>query len=266
MSISNEPENPFAPPRAAVLEAARDEGGFIAEGRKVATNRALAWYSEAWRIFTRAPVAWILICVVFILLSALFAVIPLGGIITNLCYPVVAAGLMLACRELEQGGSIGVGYMFRAFSKNPGNLLLVGVLYLVAVVCVGLIVGLGMAIAVPMFSSIPAPASGSAAEMMRLAPIFALVVLVAMALMLPVFMAMWFAPAIVVFHDVQPLAAMRASFKGCFRNFVPFLLFGVVGLGLALLALIPVGLGLLVFGPIVWITMYTAYRDIFLER
>ena len=59
---------------------------------------------------------------------------------------------------------------------------------------------------------------------------------------------------------------MRSSFYGCLKNAMPFLLYSVVGLLLFIVALIPLGLGLLVFGPVIWGTMYVGYRDIFVRR
>jgi uncharacterized membrane protein len=263
--VSDERDNPFAPPKAPVLEPEAAQGDFVAEGRKLPAGRGVAWFSEAWDLFKASPGTWILIFIVFALISLVFAVIPLGSLVTSICYPVAAAGLMLGCRDLEQGASLTVGHLFRGFSKNVSNLLLVGVLYLVGALAVGVIVGIGMALAMPFFMG-SGPVGTGMDAVVKMAPVFALVVLVALALMLPLFMAMWFAPAIVVFHDVQPMAAMRASFKGCLRNFVPFLLYGIVGIVILVVALIPFGLGLLVAAPLTWITMYTGYRDIFLER
>jgi len=86
-----------------------------------------------------------------------------------------------------------------------------------------------------------------------------------MALAVPLLMAYWFAPALVVFHGMAPLAAMRASFTGCLRNIVPSLIYGVVMLVLAIIAVIPLGLGLFVWVPLFFTTTYAAYRAIFTE-
>jgi uncharacterized membrane protein len=45
-------------------------------------------------------------------------------------------------------------------------------------------------------------------------------VLVGLALAVPLIAAYWFAPALVVIHGMAPIAAMKASFYGCFRNFI----------------------------------------------
>ena len=47
----------------------------------------------------------------------------------------------------------------------------------------------------------------------------------------PLLMAVWFAPALVVFADVEPLAAMKASFAASLVNAVPFLVYSLLGTG-----------------------------------
>ena len=263
MSMSQDRHNPFAPPKAAVLQAASDDGLYVEDGQKVAAGRGAAWWSEAWALFRQAPGMWILIFVVFMVLSFMFAVVPLGSLVSNVCYPVIVAGLMLGCKSIEEGNGLEFGHLFAGFKKNVGNLLLVGVLYLVGMLLIVMFVGIGAALLIPAFV---AGGGKTSPDFMVLLPIFLLVVLVVLALMLPLIMALWFAPALVVFHDVQPLAAMKASMRGSLRNFVPFLVYGVVGLGLAIVALIPLGLGFLVYAPLLWATIYTGYRDIYIKH
>jgi uncharacterized membrane protein len=92
-----------------------------------------------------------------------------------------------------------------------------------------------------------------------------LAMLVMFALLLPLMMALWFAPALVVFHERGPVEAMKESFVGCLKNIVPFLVYGLVGLVFAILASIPVGLGWLLLGPVLIASLYASYRDIYLE-
>ena len=266
MSTPQDRDNPFAPPKASVLEAASSAAGeLIPDGQKVPANRGVAWFGEAWDIFKRSPGMWVVIFIVFIVLSLVLAVIPLGSLVSSIAYPAVTAGIMLGCRALEEGGELQVAHLFAGFKKNVGNLLIVGVLYLVGMMLIGMLAGIAAAITIPALAASGMNTSDFRSMMVML-PVFLLIILFVLAAMLPLIMAVWFAPAIIVFHDAQPMAAMRSSFVGSLRNFMPFLLYGVVGILLALLALIPLGLGMLVYGPLVWITMYTGYRDIFLRR
>jgi hypothetical protein len=267
MSIPRNDENPFAPPKAAVLEAESPDGELVPDGQKVDTSRGIAWFGEGWRIFKASPGIWVLMFVIFMVLSFALAIVPMGSLVSSLCYPVVVAGIMMGCQSLEAGGTLEVAHLFAGFKKNVGNLLLVGILYLVGMMLIGFIAGVSMALMIPLLMGSGTNFNPSDfSSVMAVAPWILLVVLVVLALMLPLIMALWFAPALVVFHDMQPMASMRSSFAGCLKNFLPFLVYGVVGLILGVLALIPFGLGLLVLGPLMWGTMYAGYRDIFVRR
>ena len=63
--------------------------------------------------------------------------------------------------------------------------------------------------------------------------------LVALALMIPAVMAIWFAPALVVLNDFTVGDALKTSFSVSLKNFVPFLVYGAAILGLAIVASIP---------------------------
>jgi uncharacterized membrane protein len=92
-----------------------------------------------------------------------------------------------------------------------------------------------------------------------------LLILITMALLLPVMMAAWFAPALVVFQQLGVIEAMKTSFSGCLKNLLPFLIYGVVMLLLSVLATLPIGLGWLILGPMLSASVYTSYRDIYLK-
>jgi uncharacterized membrane protein len=90
-----------------------------------------------------------------------------------------------------------------------------------------------------------------------------LAMLLALALSVPLFMAIWFAPALVVFNNMQPVQALKASFNACLKNMVPFLVYGLITMVLCFFAALPVGLGFLVLGPVLSGSVYASYRDIF---
>src|SRR5204863_6658145 len=93
-----------------------------------------------------------------------------------------------------------------------------------------------------------------------------LAMLLMMALLLPLVMATWFAPALIVFNELGAPAAMKASFIGCLKNMLPFLLYGVILLAAAAVASVPFGLGWLILGPVMFASIYTAYRDIYFSE
>lgn len=262
MSTPAGSDNPFAPPRAPLVAPPAGPGELAAEAQRVPSGRGMAWIADGWKLFTRAPGTWIGITVVFAILWILLAVIPLGSLVSSVVFPVLVGGLMLGCDDLRQGVTMPFSSLFAGFSRNAGPLLVVGLLYLVGMFAIGIVMGVGM-----MAMMLPSLSRGvtSFSDMMSILPGFLLVFLVALLLMLPLLMAVWFAPALIVFHDTQPTAAMRMSFQGCVRNMGPFTVYGLVGLVLSILATIPVGLGWLVLMPVVWGSMYAGYRDIFVR-
>jgi uncharacterized membrane protein len=92
----------------------------------------------------------------------------------------------------------------------------------------------------------------------------ALVVLLVCALLVvPLLMAFWFAPPLIVLRGDEPVAAMLTSFRACLRNMLPFTVYGLIGIVFIVIASIPLFLGLLVLIPVAAATVYTSYKDVF---
>ena len=258
-------QNPYAPPSAQVADqTVIQRGAYVPGGRGVAATRGWDWLTEAWELFKAAPGMWIAMVVVFAVIYMVASMIPFFGMfVTFLAGPVFGAGFVIGCRAIEEGRELEFAHLFAGFQQRFGQLVAVGALYLAAwiavILVVALITGAGM---VALFAG-GAGAPGEPRTAAALTTLL-LAVLLAMALMLPVLMAIWFAPSLVVFHDLGPIEAMKDSFTGCLRNVVPFLVYGAVYLVLAILATIPLGLGWLVLGPMTAASVYTAYRDIYL--
>jgi len=85
-------------------------------------------------------------------------------------------------------------------------------------------------------------------------------------LSVPLYMATWFAPVLIVLEDLSAGAALKASFFACLRNWLPFLVYSIVLLVLGVIAAIPAGLGYLILVPVLSASEITAYRDIFCAR
>jgi uncharacterized membrane protein len=103
---------------------------------------------------------------------------------------------------------------------------------------------------------------GTGAITAGLASIF-LGAMIGVALAIPVYAAIWFAPALIVLHDVDALAALKASFFAIVKNIPATLWYSLILVGLAIAAGIPFGLGYLVLAPVAVASIYTGYRDIF---
>jgi len=229
-------------------------------GRAVGAGQGWAWIADGFGLFRKAPGIWIALVVILFVILVVLAFIPLlGAVATFLLMPVFIGGLILGCRALQGGGELELGHLFAGFDKTHlGNLILLGALtiagWIVVMLPVVAIVGAGAVFGVM---------RGDAAGMAAMGGSVMLAWLVALALSIPLYMALWFAPALVVLRGMAPVAAVRESFFGCLKNIVPFLVYGIVLLVLGIVATIPLGLGWLVLGPVAVASVYTAYRDIF---
>jgi hypothetical protein len=236
-------------------------GELIENGRKVAAGRGAAWIGEGFDLFKQSPGVWIGLIVIFGLLTIAMLIIPiLGNLALNLLMPVFIAGMLLGCKAQEDGDPLEIAHLFAGFKENVGQLVLVGLLELLALVVIS--VGIGVVVFIVGLGAAVGMRGGSAPGVGMMLG-FTLLFLIAMALMLPVVMAAWFAPALIVFHELDPVAALKQSFAGCLKNFVPFLLYGVIAMLISIVAIIPFGLGLLVVWPVMMCSMYKSYRDIF---
>ena len=86
--------------------------------------------------------------------------------------------------------------------------------------------------------------------------------LVCAALFVPLMAAYWFAPMLVMMHDMKPVDAMRESLFACFRNILSFLVYSRVMLLLLIAALLPFGLGILVWVPFTMAWPYASGRSL----
>jgi uncharacterized membrane protein len=76
-------------------------------------------------------------------------------------------------------------------------------------------------------------------------------------------MAVWFAPPLVILDNVPAVRAMQLSVRACLLNLLPFLLYGVIMVGLLVVAMAPLLAGLVLWVPLAVISNYTSYRDVF---
>jgi uncharacterized membrane protein len=263
-------------------------GGAIAPGdgalepRVLAVGRGAAWWGEGWRLFTPNVGAWLLIAVIMILIEcglslvgSLLLIIPLiGQLISTFLFAAAAvlfgAGLMIGCRSVDRGNPLVVGHLFAGFSQRTKPLLMVALIYSGLLIVVGVLVLVtmvaifGVAIIGALTSAAdPSNMTGALGTMVSA---LLVAVLLFMLLFLPVLMAVWFAPALVMLGDIDPWPAMVMSFRGCLKNFAPFLVYGAIGLGLAIVASIPLLLGWLVLYPVTMATVYASYCDIFEDK
>ena len=233
------------------------------EPRAIAADRGLAWWTEAWALFMRNPLLWVALGVILLVGAIMVGMVPLlGGLAVSLLMPVLIGGWLLTARKVEQGGTLEVTDLFAGFQGDKLTpLIVLGALLLAAMVAIGLVAGvLGMGAMWGMFAG---GMPNSPAGVMAAMGTGLLGLLVALLLFSAVSFALWFAPALVVFHNVPPIDAIKLSASAVLKNVVPFLVYGVIYIVAAIVASIPFGLGWILLVPLGLLTMYVSYREVF---
>jgi uncharacterized membrane protein len=252
-------------PAAPAPVAADDDLKLVLPGRTRPAGDGVKWIGDGWPLFAKSPLMWILALLILVVIAVIMNLVPIiGSLAYQIVTPVFYAGFTVACRAIERGGDFELEHLFAGFKTRFTSLMVIGLIILIGMMMIFLVfaffVGFGVlgAVLAGNTDNIVTALAGSALMIM-------LGLLVMLALMVPLLMAYWFAPALVIMHGVAPLEAMKASFGACLRNFIPFLLYGIVMAVLCFVALIPLGLGLLVWIPLSFTSTYAAYRDIFTE-
>lgn len=251
-------ENPYLPPQSRVADAVIAAGGYIDGGRAVPAAHAWDWITTGWQIFRRQSGSWVLLTIVLGLITVVLGVIPIVSLSVSLLMPIFIGGLMLGCRKIEKGDDIELADLFSGFKHSGGALVLVG------------LIGLGLTIAAVIPASIMVALSGffgaASGGIASMGVGFIVGMLLFTALLVPVYMALWFAPALVALQGQSATQAVAQSFRGCVRNILPFLAYSVILMVLAIVATIPLMLGWLVLAPVLIASVYAAYRDIYFDQ
>ncbi len=236
------------------------------EVSSVDAGRGTGWVIEGFAFFQKDWLSWVGLTVLLIVLSMVSSAIPGVNILMPIITPIIIAGLMLGCHEQDQGGEISIATIFAGFSNNAGQLALVGVFYFLANLAIIIVMIILMIIVLGGFDGLSQLSVEDPDLIIRNIFKILLVVLIALTMSLPVVMAMWFAPALIVFHEVTAVQAISLSVKGCLINVLPFLIYGIVIMVLMILATIPFMLGWFVLLPIMISSVYASYKDIYLQK
>lgn len=236
---------------------------------KAPASHGLKWLMQGLVLLRRNFFIWVLFVLMLWGMVFVASRVPFTGLLLALFTPVFLGGLMIGCRALEKGEELEIAHFFAGFRNNTLNLITLGGFYLIGnVVIAGLMYAIGGG-AIQQIVAGQAQNIDPEILMQAIGP--ALVALLAgMALSVPLTMAMWFAPLLVVFANKKPAHALRDSFQACLKNMLPFLVYGLVILVPLVLLMAPFDLvnternpGLWVVALLVLPSVYTSYRDLF---
>ncbi|MDQ6618695.1 MAG: hypothetical protein M3Z31_03190 [Pseudomonadota bacterium] len=243
--------------------------------------RGASWFKEAFVMFSAARMPWIFMLLSYYAIMAVVDVLPvIGHIAVPVLKPVFAVGFLAAAWAQERGQRPAMKQLFQGFRANLRALLPLGVLLLAGATAAVMATTLvdGGALVDALSGKTVLDEDRLASGKMQQAMLFGA------AVALPVLLALWYAPALVVFHDCRAPRALAASFRACILNWRPLGLYALMvtfyavvvpGLVAALIAaLVPRTLAtavaftvmlpyLLSLVATLHISDYLSYRDIF---
>jgi uncharacterized membrane protein len=226
--------------------------------QRVGVTNGLKWIVDGFALFRLRPLVWIALAAVWLLLALVLLAIPqLGQLVLYLVTPALGAGMLVGCRALERGNDLEISHLFAGFRSHPGPLVTIGGVYLLGnVVTFGVFMMLGG-------QQIVTAALERASDPTNPPPDIPAAPLLSVLLLVPLFMAVIFAPALTLFRGLPALEAMKVSFTACLENLLPVLLFALVSAVLAMVAMLPYGLGTLVYIPVYAGAVYRGYEALF---
>jgi uncharacterized membrane protein len=235
---------------------------FTGASRRVEADSPFDWLRQGWATFRAAPIPWLGMGSAFLLglLLWLFVVVrwgllPGGALLAVFLTP-LAAAMLYACAHLPHPA---LHLFFMRPRRMLPVLLLGGIVFSVFLVLRGLLLGAGVSGAFP--AMIFVPGNPTPLILILLSPLFFLLVFWIFQAIIVIGL---FALLLVTLHAMPVSAAIVASVAAYQKNLLRFTLFSPMLAGLLFLGLCTLGLGLPVLLPILFATLYAAYRDIFI--
>jgi hypothetical protein len=244
--------------------------------RVVPGRHGWGWIVAGWQIFRASPGMWTLMVFGYWLLMRIVGQVPAAGtVLIALAMPAFSVSFMAASDTVRRGEPLRPGLLFAGFLQRPRDVLLLGVIFAGCVLALaGLASGLATLLNEPAWTP---PRTDEELKQARV-PVSTLV---AMALVLPVFAAFWFAPVLAAWNAMGPVKSLFFSFFAFWRNWRAMLVYGAAIAGLVMTAMLLIRLlgaaaggnpdavsgmmlgAYLMFMPTLFASSYVAYRDIF---
>ena len=233
------------------------------EAKRLEAQQGWQWIKKGYALFMQAPLLWIVLLAICFVTAAGVNAIPLvGEPLVSLLMPVAIIGLMAGCRSLDQGDELELMHLFCGFQRHTSHLVTLGGIALVGQYLIfGVMMAVGGATLVGILMSNQAPSSPDVLEQAIAGAGAA--VMIGIALFSLLLMSMQFAPMLVYFRGVPPVAAMKLSLSAFTRNMGAMFIYGMAFMLLAVLASMPMMLGWLILAPMVFTSLYASFCDIF---
>ncbi len=230
------------------------------QAKTVKAGQGVEWLICGWGLFKHEPGPLILMTLIFFVIGLVAGFIPfIGSLAVAFLVPALTGGLMYVARELDGGRKIEVGDLFRAFKveKKIYDFLVIGAISIglsMLAIIIAIVFGIGSVFMTVATGGDPGP--GLLLSLLMFILLFVPVMFV-------VIMLQFYGIPLVMLDNAKPLDAMKSSFFACLKNYISLTVLSLVVLIPFILAMIPFGLGMIILGPILYMTQYSSFRNIY---
>ncbi len=208
----------------------------INQPRTVRASRGWQWVNQGTRYFLAYKSQWFLsLMALFSVTLFLYVTSPVFQIFLVIIYPLITAGLSMACFDMEKGQHMSIAYLIKA-KDNPNrmNIFRYGLLVIV------------MIIIAQLFSSVLLNIIGVSNEELNLAmtalkgkeemtfalifasPILTKFVIINLLFLLPIMAVNQIAPVLLAFSALTGLNALKLSFQAVMKNAAAFIVYASI--------------------------------------
>ncbi len=206
---------------------------------RISASEAWQWIIFGWQIFTKRPVMWVLLALAyFVCLYVLTRIPVIGSSLAALATPVLFAALLLAVREVESGQVLMPAKLVEDLGQKTR------------------LVHLGLLGLVPLATSLLQAGLLNSGLPHGLSALLGLLLSVACAC------ALLFGLPLVLLANKPVTESVPASLRACLEQPVVIAVFMGLAVLLLVVAMIPLGLGLLVYMPVMAGAVYASYRQV----
>ena len=218
---------------------------------KVAAQRGLVWISRSWQLFKEQSGLWMQ-AMFFIIASSLGAqmlgaISPIFVIIYAFVHPFLMSGMYHMAFKAKNGINSEFSDLFIAFKDVKIRRVML------QIASVSLLVSL-------LVTFVGADNLAALQDQQSLDPGSALLFVIISAIYLMFFF--YAIPIAYFFHEQNLLLILKTSFKACWQNIVPLIVFALVAMTLCLLTLPTMLLGLFIVLPWLTIAFYISFDDV----
>jgi uncharacterized membrane protein len=233
------------------------------------------WIADAWGVFKQRAALWVGFMFVYAVLFWLAHSIPhppgIGSVIVVVMETLLSAGVVYSCDLLRRERAFTFSSLFAGLKRRINPLVIVGLINVGFMVVLGIILPrlLGSDVVHTITNdhqSLSSLISSLTTTGVTLGMIFAGVISIVGVIICA--MVFWFAPALVLMHNISPARAIKMSFSAFLKNIQPgIILVLVMIISLVIDIIFPVPKLLMTIPScFLFICSYTSYSDIFFRQ